>query len=471
MDGLMAETNSSDGKVVLGVDVGGTKILAALVKPTGKILARERRSTPRRGKGEATLGAIADLIDKLLSKTGTRSREIRAIGLAVPGVVDSDAGRVVVTPNLNLSGVQMVEPLENRFGVGVSLGNDASVGTLGEKWLGAARYADSAVGIFIGTGIGGGIIVDGRIVPGARGAAGEIGHVTMQIDGPVCGCGAKGCFEALASRTAIERDLRAAMARGRKTSLTDEIGKGDRIRSGALKRALKAGDKLTTEVMTRAAEVYALACLSVRHLLDPDVIVLGGGVIEACAFFLMPIIERGMAGDPLETPGSSGMPVAAALGDDSVILGAVALALQELGECPFESLAQRTVAYPELRDAAPGTITVGDETYDSDVIVRANGKVKRRRDVLEKINGHKPGKPLPKRITPEELRKACKGDPQVLIVGTGFGRNVELDNDAADFLRKRSIAFETLSTPDAVHTYNETRGRKAALIRVEPPAG
>jgi glucokinase len=313
----------------VGVDVGGTKIVAALVRPSGEIVARSRSRSPRDGGPQATLAVIQESVAAVLAEGGVGPGDLAAVGIGIPGVVDPAAGRVVVTPNMNLSGTLVAGPLGERFRVPVAIGNDVNLGMLGEAWLGAARSASSAVGIFVGTGIGGGIIIDGRLVRGARETAGEIGHMVMQIDGPTCGCGNRGCLEALASRTAIERDLRAAVAAGAETVLRAAILEGPGpIRSKKLRRAIEEGDALAQRIVRRAAEVIGLACLNVRHLVDPEVIVLGGGVIEACGDFMMPVIEAVVAGDALAAARPGGAVVRSALGDDAVVLGAAALARQ-----------------------------------------------------------------------------------------------------------------------------------------------
>ena len=316
----------------VGIDVGGTKILAALAEPSGAILGRRRSPTPRGGTPQDVLAAIERLVEELLAEHGLQPAALEAIGLAVPGIVDDAKGRVVFTPNMNLSGLVIVPRLATRFGAAAALGNDVDLGTLGEAWLGAAQGARSVVGIFVGTGIGGGILLDGRLVRGCRGAAGEIGHIVMQIDGPQCGCGNRGCLEALASRTAIERDIRAAIEAGEGSVLAELTG-GDLqvIRSKVLKKALNQGDPVVTRVMRRAAVYLGHACLTVRHILDPEVIVLGGGVMEACGDFLMPIVEQVVASDALPGARQGGRVVLSALGDDAVVLGAVALAKERAG--------------------------------------------------------------------------------------------------------------------------------------------
>ncbi len=324
-------------RIYLGVDVGGTKIQASLVESGGKIINRHKKPTPRNTEPEEVVAEIQRVMEATLKKADLAAKHLTAIGVAVPGVVDPAAGHIVVTPNMNLSGISLGKKLQQHFRVPVALGNDCNLGALGEAWLGAGAGTRSMLGILVGTGIGGGFVRRGRLWRGARESAGEIGHIIMQINGPLCGCGNRGCFEALASRSAIERDLRTAVAAGRKTLLTETLN-GDLsiIRSGVLRDALKAGDELVTEVMRRAAEVLGYACLTVRHLIDPQVIVLGGGVIVACSKFVMPIVEEIVAADRLPGAGDGGNVVLCALGDDAVVLGAIALARTHVGRNPFK---------------------------------------------------------------------------------------------------------------------------------------
>ena len=294
------KTKAVRERLYLGVDIGGTKIQASLVSESGAILGKQRQSTPRTGGPEQVLSMIETVIQEVLTQAKLETTDLTAIGVAVPGVVEPKSGYVVVTPNMSLTGVSIGAHLEGRFHVPVAIGNDGNLGTYGEAWLGSARKARSALGIWVGTGIGAGLVTKGRMWRGARESAGEIGHIIMQIGGPLCGCGNHGCLEALASRTAIERDIRAALQAGGTSKLT-ELSGGDLsvIRSGAIRKALKAEDPLVTGILHRAAETLGYACLTVRHLVDPEVIVLGGGLIEACSEFMMPILENIVGSDRL----------------------------------------------------------------------------------------------------------------------------------------------------------------------------
>lgn len=322
------------GKLFIGVDVGGTKILAVLATAKGQVLARNRMQTPRDATQADLIDAFVTVVKDLRRTAEVKASAVEAIGMACPAMVDSENQQLLFAPNVGgLTGLKITGKFRTRMGAPVALGNDVNCGTLGEHWLGAARGARSAVGIFVGTGIGGGLIVNGKMYTGSRDIAGEIGHILMQIGGPKCGCGARGCLEALASRTAIERDIREAIKAGKKSILTELTG-GDlsAIRSNMLKKALKQGDAVVTAVMHKACTVLGMACLSVRHLLDPEVIVLGGGVVEACGKFMLPVVDAVVAGDTIPGARKGGLVVESELGDDAVALGAVALAMDLVGQ-------------------------------------------------------------------------------------------------------------------------------------------
>ena len=460
----MAKSTKAKEKpnLYIGVDVGGTKILAALVEASGAIVARNRLPTPRDCRPEDTLAAIVQAMEDLLAEQTLKPKDIAGIGLTIPGVVDPDEGRVVVTPNMDFSGLEVVSPVEDKFGCPVALGDDVNMGTLGEKWLGAARHARSAVGIFVGTGIGGGVIIDGKLVRGAREAAGEVGHMVMQIGGPLCGCGNRGCFEALASRSAIERDIREAVAAGRESVVTQFLEEGEVLKSKALLRALEAKDPVVTEVMTRASEVLGYACLTVRHLLDPDVIVLGGGVIEACGKFVLPIVQKIVADDALPGARPGACVVGSELGDDAIVLGAVALVQEMSGATPLQDALERVPKYPKITYASFGEVAVGKKVYNADIYIRGDGKVKRRdkKAVKEQYGtSHK--------IGPEELEKACKGHPELVVIGTGQTGMAALTPEGEAFLHQRGIAVQAETNSRAVKTFNNAEGRKACIIHVK----
>jgi glucokinase len=311
-------------KLYIGVDIGGTKILAALVTENGQIMERLKQSTPKAASSRRIAALISRMIKDLCFITGTNHKTLAGVGIGFPGIIEPRENRILCAPNVSFLGTALAINIRKKLGVKVIIGNDVNCGILGEKWLGAARNFEHAVGIFLGTGIGGGVISDGRLLQGHRGGAGELGHMTIEIDGPKCTCGNRGCFEAFAGRWAIERDLKAALEKGEKSILTKWLDdKSSSIKSKLLKKALKKEDPLTTKVMEKVARTVGSACISIRHLYGPQVIILGGGLIEACGDFLMPGIEAAFKEDVFFKKLGKCKLVRSKLGDDAVILGAV----------------------------------------------------------------------------------------------------------------------------------------------------
>lgn len=459
---MKGNSKADTKRLYMGVDIGGTKVQASLVAETGAMIARERTATPRIGGAEQVLATIERAIEAALTKAKVKSDALAAIGVAVPGVVDPDTAQIVVTPNMNLTGVNIGQHLKARFKVPVVVGNDCNLGALGEKWLGSARDADSVVAMLVGTGIGGGFVRNGKLWRGARDSGAEIGHIIMQIGGPLCGCGNRGCFEALASRSAIERDIREAVAAGRKTVLL-ELCEGDLslVRSNALRKALEADDPLVTEVMQRASAVIGNACLTIRHLIDPEVIVLGGGVIEACSNFMLPIIEGIVGADRLPGARAGGQVLLSALGDDAVVLGAVALARKAVDRNPFKRKYAVSPTYPQVVRTDFGAVTIGKKVYNRDVYISVYGNVKKRKKwIARELYGDT------HQLGARELEEVCRGGPELLIVGSGNDGDLEVTDDARRFLSQRSIKLEVLSTPAAVDAYNKSTQRKAAMLHV-----
>ncbi len=316
-------------KMFIGIDVGGTKIAGAVVDAKGKILSREKESTPQKASPKEILEVIEEVIESLLDENDLTPSQISAIGLGIPGLVDP-RNRILATPNINLAGFPLAAKLEKKFKRKVSLGNDVNLGLLAEKWLGAARKFNNVVGLFPGTGIGGAVILNGELFIGPHGAAAELGHMIIDMQGPKCTCGNRGCLEAIASRWAIERDIRSELKSGKKSLIRKLIKKSSVIKSKSLKECLKAKDPLVTRTMQRSSAVLGQACVSVRHIFNPELIILGGGVMEACGDFILPVVNKAMKADPFFSKFDKCRVVRSELQDDAVILGAVALAKKTL---------------------------------------------------------------------------------------------------------------------------------------------
>ncbi|MCX5681731.1 MAG: ROK family protein [Candidatus Omnitrophica bacterium] len=313
-------------KCYIGVDVGGTKISGALINLKGKILIRAKIPSPKKAQAKGVTNAIACVIAEILKKTRSKKITVLGIGIGVPGIVDVTRRKIINTPNIRLSGVLLASIIQKKFKIKVLLENDVNLGTLGEKTFGSAKHARNVVGLFPGTGIGGGIIINNELVSGSHGAAGELGHMIMDLRGPFCGCGNRGCLEALASRWAIERDIHKAIKNHKKTIIKKLIKNNLAvIKSGILKEALKKKDSLTKKIMSEKSKILGQACINLRRIFDPEMIILGGGLIEACGDFMLPIIRKTVRADRFFKKLKPCPILPSTLGDDAVLLGAAAL--------------------------------------------------------------------------------------------------------------------------------------------------
>lgn len=326
----MPET-SNKSEFIVGVDLGGTKILAGVFAPSLKLLGKVKLSTKVERGVDAVLDRVARSVREAVDECDLDMNQCRGIGIGAPGAVDFEAGRVIFAPNLEWRDVLMKKELEKRLGAPVFLENDCNVCTLGvheHEFGGKPRHM---IGIFVGTGIGGGIILDGKLFSGANHTAGEIGHMVMQLDGDKCRCGNKGCLEALASRTAIFNRIQAAVKDGQKTLLSQILGdKFDNMKSGDLRKAIRRGDKFVEKVVEQAAEYIGIGVGNLVNLFNPEIVVLGGGVIDALEDEMLKIIIK--TAREYAMPGATeGLEIITThLGNDAGITGAAVLVKQQL---------------------------------------------------------------------------------------------------------------------------------------------
>lgn len=312
---------------IAGIDVGGTNIEGALVDDDHGVGERTKVSTPTNGP-DAVVAAISDLVDQLPERPD-------ALGIGIPGAVSD--GVLSTPPNLaNFpASFDMAAALREATSLPVALGNDVNVGVLGEWVAGAGQGARHVFGVWLGTGVGGGLVLDGRPYGGATGAAGEFGHMVVRADGAQCGCGRRGCIEAYAGRANMELFVQRAVESGSFTTslydiMTDE-GK-DRATSKVWARALDEGDELVTRIFDDAVGAVAIGVASVLNLLDVDRVIIGGGIAEklgqdladrirdvAAPYAFSDLEGRGFVVAELED--DSGMVGAAALGRAALMLG------------------------------------------------------------------------------------------------------------------------------------------------------
>jgi glucokinase len=327
-----------DKALVVGVDLGGTKILAAVVDRKGKILGEAKKSTMPASDADEIVKRLSKTVRKAIKKAKVSKKRVTAVGVGAPAPIDPKRGFVFHAPNIPMiTDFPLGDRLINALGLPVFVDNDVNVGTVGEHALGAGRGTKDMVGIFVGTGVGGGVIVNGRLRHGFRNSAGEVGHMVVgykgQPDEAICSCGRPGCLEAYASRTAIERDIRAAIVAGRKSIVTELLRKKgkDRMTSGVLAKALKKGDPVVTEVMERATIYLSVHAASIVNFYDPEMIVFGGGLVEALdERLLQPIRQTAPQWYIKKTDAEKVRIVAAKLGDYAGVLGAATIARRRM---------------------------------------------------------------------------------------------------------------------------------------------
>ncbi len=278
--------------LMVGIDLGGTSLTAVALDGRGRLLASRKRATCPELGPEGVTRRIAATVGKLLKDLGKQSKRVRGVGIGAPGTVDPCKGVVLYAPNLGWQDHPLAKRLSRLLKLPVTLDNDVNGGAVGEHALGSGRGARNLVAIFVGTGIGGGVILNNRLYHGSHGGAGEVGHIKILADGPLCGCGRRGCAEGLASRTAMERDLRRAVHSGRPSLVPDIMARmgRERMTSRVIQEALREGDPLMREILQRAQHCLGLLAASLVNLLDPDCVVIGGGIADRLKDdFLQPI--------------------------------------------------------------------------------------------------------------------------------------------------------------------------------------
>lgn len=331
----MAENNN--GKYWVGFDLGGTKMQATVFDAKLKQKDSERRKTKAQEGAKAGVSRIIETISRVLERAGVAKDRVAGIGIGVPGPLDLDRGVLLESANLGWKDVKLKEELEKAFGCPAVVLNDVDAGVYAEYRFGAAKKARCVVGVFPGTGIGGGCIYEGKILRGKTSSCFEFGHCQVQPGGALCGCGQRGCLETLASRLAISAAAAQAAFRGEAPNLLKLAGGANlmEIRSRTLAEAIKAGDKAVERIVKDAAEWLGVGISIAVSLVAPDVVVLGGGLVEAMPDLLRSEVEEAARRHIMKSMRASFEVVVAKLGDDATATGAAAWAqLSITGEEP-----------------------------------------------------------------------------------------------------------------------------------------
>jgi glucokinase len=316
---------------VISIDMGGTKVLGCVVNSKEGIIARVKKPTDPTASRKKYVHQLAEVVFDLIEKTHINKKKIKAVCLGVPGTVNPITGVIGIAPNLGLKNFNIKKMLEAEIRFPVLIENDVNLGALGIKYFGVGKKANNMLAVFVGTGIGGGLIIESKLYRGSSYVAGEIGHMLVEKNGPKCGCGRKGCFEAVASRTAIVNNIIKDIKSGKKSKLSKLVKSAERIKSKSLSSAVKSGDKIVRKRIKEGCDVIGGVLASITNLLNLDMIVLGGGMIEALDSYMLSLIKKSFYEHVMNDSAKGLKIVASKLGDDAAIFGGIALAKEFLG--------------------------------------------------------------------------------------------------------------------------------------------
>lgn len=312
-------------KYSIGIDLGGTKILIALVdRETGEVLHHVKKKTKKDKGPKNIIKKMLEGIDELLEESGKTLDDISSIGAGAAGQIDRQNGILIAAANLDCYDLNIKGILSEKFNIPVFVGNDVEIAAIGEQKFGAGKGCDDFVCVFVGTGVGSAIIKDGKIITGATGTAGEIGHIIVDLNGRQCSCGAHGCLEAYASRSAIERRIEGALKKGRKSYILDYLETGKSITSSMIQKSIEREDELVLQCVTEASEYLSGGIASIINFVNPELVILGGGLIEAVDYFYQKTIKKARA-KSLPVPAEKIQFKKAMLGDYSGVIGAAFL--------------------------------------------------------------------------------------------------------------------------------------------------
>lgn len=307
-------------KYSIGIDLGGTKILIALIdRESGKVLEYVKKKTKKEKGAKKITRKLIEGIEELLE--GKNPDDISSIGVGAAGQTDRKNGIITAAANLGCYNLNIKEILSKHFNIPVFLGNDVEIAAIGEQKFGAGKNCDDFVCIFVGTGVGSAIVKEGKVILGATGTAGEIGHIIVDLNGRQCACGAHGCLEAYASRSAIEHRIEGALKKGRTSCILDYLEPGKSITSSMIQKSIERDDELVLQYVTEASEYLSGGIASIINFINPELVILGGGLIDAVDYFYEKTIKKAKA-KSLPVPAEKIRFKKAALGDFSGVTGA-----------------------------------------------------------------------------------------------------------------------------------------------------
>ncbi len=315
-------------KYLIGMDLGGTKLLTVLMDRHFKILA-QKKSKIESAKGEKYfLHTVTESVRETAEDAGVKMDSLAAAGMGAPGIIQPKKGMVLISPNIPfLKNYPLKAKLEKCLRIPVVLENDANTGLIGEHEFGAAKGYSDVIGLFMGTGIGGAILLNGKLHRGVINAAGEAGHMILQRDGALCGCGQRGCLEAYGGRVAIASEAAVLAVRQKAKNLFRETGtEVSKIKSGVLAKSIRAGDESLEELIRERASWTGVAMANIANLLNPEMFVLGGGMVEALGNIIVKEAKETMLKYGMPAIVKNVKVIPAKLKDYSIVKGAGKLA-------------------------------------------------------------------------------------------------------------------------------------------------
>jgi glucokinase len=314
-----------NGKIAIGIDLGGTKAIIALVDESGEVRLSRRVEVREKPAPEEITAMLSGEMKSILSEAGMTAEQVAGFGVGAAGEIMSDSGILTYSPNFDWHDVPLVDMLQKSTGLKAVLANDVNAGAYGEWLFGAGRGTRNLVAIFLGTGIGGGFVFDGKLYSGSAGFAAEIGHIIFRPDGEMCGCGRRGHFEAYAGGAGIAARFQAAVESGRMTSVLTRVGGNPKnVKATDIYSAALEGDTLCSELWGDADAALNTLALNLAVALDPDVIVFGGGIVDNAPDIIKPIADF-VKQNSLDGVASHIRIVRAELGENAVAIGAAAL--------------------------------------------------------------------------------------------------------------------------------------------------
>ncbi len=367
--GMLLELNPHAG-CILGAEIGVDFVSVVAVNFAVQLIWRREVHTDLRDGQEAILERTLELIREATEGIGDQCREVLGLGLGVPGLVDVSSGTLLFAPNLRWRDVPLRKILQENFSFPIYVDNEANMATLGESYFGVARGAKSVLYVSAGVGLGGGIVLNSQVLPGAGGFAGEVGHMSMLPDGQLCNCGNRGCWETLASQGSVFRRIKEAVAAGACTALSDYAGGNlDALTIPMVVRAAEAGDAVAIEALQETAVYLGIGLANLINALNPETVVFGG-ILSLASDFLLPKIKQVI--DERALPWSSGATrvLVAAHGFDACVMGGIASVYHRVLSQPFTPVRNNGRRYSGKDGSAiyAGSRTVSKQAFPSDTL-------------------------------------------------------------------------------------------------------